>query len=349
MGIHNLNPFLRGKCPQVYRECHLSEFQFQKGAIDISLYIFKYMTIYGKEGWLSAIINLVSCLRRNNIHACFIYDTSAPKEKLEERKERREKRDKLDQKISDLTKSLEKAKLTGEIDDVLLELDDNTSKKRLLLGNPGKRKVNLNLIEEEIEKIKKQSVHLTQDDFDTTKELLEVLGVPFFQAPMEAETTCAELCKTGKVDFVISDDTDVLAYGAPVFVTKINTSTDTCVVVRYQEILEGLEFTSEQFLDLCIMCGTDYNKNIFKVGPEKAYKLLKQHKKIEDINLDTSCLNYIRVREIFCDYEKFKEYIPYCKTPDFNEISKFIFHNNIKFSLDKLKRDFSPPKMIFEE
>ena len=35
--------------------------------------------------------------------------------------------------------------------------------------------------------------------------------------------------------------------------------------------------TYEQFRDLCIMCGTDYNKNIERVGPETAYNALIEH------------------------------------------------------------------------
>ena len=52
--------------------------------------------------------------------------------------------------------------------------------------------------------------------------------------------------------------------------------------------------------NLCILCGTDYNKNIYKVGPKKAYDLLKKHESIDNFTIDTSILNHIRVRELFC-------------------------------------------------
>ena len=347
MGIHNLNKFLRSKCPEVYKEVHLSELQFQKGAVDISLYIFKYMTIFGEGAWLSAMINLVSCLRRNNIHSCFIYDTSAPPEKMREREDRKEKQNKLNVKIEDLSQALEKARLTGEIDQILMDLNTtaNAKQKRLL----GKSVFNLDEVEYEIERIKKQSVHLTKNDFDMTKKIFDLLGIPYFQAPVEAETTCSDLCKVGKVDFVISEDTDVLAYGAPLFLTKINTSTDTGVLIKYQDILDALELSATQFLDLCIMCGTDYNKNIYKVGPEKAYKLIKQYITIDSIPLDVSILNHIRVRELFIDYKKCNEEIKYCTKPLFNDLDKFAFENNIRINIDKLKKDFSPLEIIFEE
>ena len=109
MGIKDLSKFLRGKCPEVYTEIHISQLQFKKSAVDISLYIFKYYAIFGPDGWISAFLNFISYLRKNNIHACFIYDTKAPDEKSEERKSRKERRDKLDLRIEELTIALEKA------------------------------------------------------------------------------------------------------------------------------------------------------------------------------------------------------------------------------------------------
>lgn len=355
MGIKDLNKFLRGKCPEVYHEIHLSQFQFQKSAVDISLYIFKYYTIFGPDAWVSAFFNLIACLRRNNIHACFIYDTKAPEEKSEERQARRDKQDKLDARIEELIVALEKAKMTNEIDPILLSLvKDNESSKRQSLLRPGHvtKKVSLDEIEFEVERIKKQSVRIKQSDFDLTKSVFSLLGVPFFQAPCEAETTCADLCKTGQVDFVISEDTDVLAYGAPVLFTKINTSADTCICVKYEDILKSLDMTSSQFLDFCIMCGTDYNKNIPKVGPETAFKLIKKHGCIDEIaksGYDVSVLKHERVRELFTEYERFKQSIPYCKPADFNALAEFMFVNNIRYNMDKLKRDLAPPELLFEE
>lgn len=351
MGIQNLNKFLRGKCPHVYKEVHLSQFQFKKTVVDISLYIFKYMTIFGEDGWVSAFLNLISCLRRNNIHACFIYDTKAPEEKNEERRERREKREKLAARISELVIALDKAKMTNEVDPILLDLckkKDSVARKRLL---DSKTVINLDEIELEVERIKRQHVNIHSSDFDLSKDVFKLLGVPYFNAPNEAETTCSDLCRQGKADFVISEDTDVLAYGAPYLLTKINTSNDTCVMVSYEEVLTSLEFSPEQFLDFCIMCGTDYNKNIFKIGPEKAFKLIKEHGSIEKIGesgIDISPLKHIRVRELFTCYEKFEEYIPYCKDPDFSKIEEFFIKNHVRFSLEKLKTDFASPELEFD-
>lgn len=219
MGIKDLNKFFRSKCPDVFKEVHLSNLQFKKCEVDISLYIFKYATIFGEDGWVSAFLILISCLRRNNVHACFIYDTKAPEEKNEERPHRREKREKLDERISQLCIALDKAKMINEFDPILLELvkpGESMGRKRLLDTLPGsKPNISIEEIEFEVDRIKRQSVKLSPSDFELTKNIFSILGVPYFTAPGEAETTCAHLCKQGNVDFVLSEDTDVLAYGAP--------------------------------------------------------------------------------------------------------------------------------------
>jgi 5'-3' exonuclease len=369
MGIKDLSKFLRGKCPQIYKEAHLSEFQYQKGAVDISLYIFKFYAVFGEHGWISAFLNLIACLRRNNIHACFIYDTKAPVEKNEERQARKEKRDKLDERIEQLIMALEKAKSTLEFDPILVSLmqkkkEDTavvSEKRQRLLARPGggemeQKKVctfSLDEVETEVERIKKQSVRIQSDDIDTTKRVFELLGVPFFHAHWEAETTCADLCKEGQVDFVISEDTDVFAYGAPFVITKINTHADTCFVVNFKELLEALDLSEKEFLDFCIMCGTDYNKNIPKIGCETAYKLILKHRTIEAIQehggLNVDILNHKRVREIFTQYERFTQKIPYCSPADFVELRRFMSKKNIRFSIQKLEKDLETQLVFSDE
>jgi 5'-3' exonuclease len=133
---------------------------------------------------------------------------------------------------------------------------------------------------------------------------------------------CSDICKRGLVDAVLSEDTDVLAYGADVFLTKIDTYRNTCVQINYDQVLSSLNLNENEFLDLCIMCGTDYNKNIPKIGCETSYKYILKYRSIEQIknnlpHIDISILNHSRTRELFIDYEKYSTInIPYCGKPD---------------------------------
>lgn len=353
MGIKNLNKFLRNNCPDIYEEIHLSEYSFKKVAIDISLYLCKFKTICG-DRWLSAFINLITCLRKNEVHCVFIYDSGAPPEKDAERKERAEQRAKLEEKVYKYEEAIEKFHLTNEIDQILIDLykkrhNDGKGPPRLMKRTT--EEVDMVFVESIVEKMRGQILNISPVDFQKTKDLFDILKVPYYDAPLEAETTCADLCKRGLVDSVLSEDTDVLAYGAPVFLSKINTSDGTCVRIKYTDMLESLDLFSDEFLDLCIMCGTDYNKNIFRVGPEKAYKYIQKYSTIEEIKentvLDTTILNHVRGRELFRKYDQMDIKIPYCGSPDFQKLDEFLLNNNIQCNIEGLKKSFLHQTIIF--
>lgn len=358
MGIKNLHKFLKKNCNNVYHEKHLSEYAFKKVAIDISLFMYKYKFVCG-ENWLCPLLNLIACLRKNEIHAIFIYDTGCPIEKKEEIEQRSSNRNKIIENIKNIEASLKKYYDTKEIDDVLINFNKKVEPEKVkrLLIKSNNNNVNISSIENEVQKMKSQITHPTRKDFELSKKLLDILYVPYFDSSEEAETLCSYLCIHNKVDAVLSEDTDILAYGAPIFLTKINVSTQTCVEINYAEILKTTNLSQSQFLDLCIMCGTDYNKNIPRIGPEKAYKLLKQHGNLENIqektNLDVSILKYPRVRELLNvdirSNEKNIGDINYCGNPDFIKLQNFLFINNCKINLDNIKKSFAVKEIIFEE
>lgn len=351
MGIKSLSKFLHDKYPELFEEIHISEYHFKRVAIDTSLYLYHHKATCG-DFWLGAFIKLVATLRENELHCFFSYDTSCPPEKEAERQERKESRIKTEVRVCDLEQALETLKETGEIDPILLEFQKKRKIPPPSMLRPSQTGLNVKAIELEVAKMRKHIFSITKEDFDTTKQLFKILDVPYADAPMEAETLCADLCIQGKVEAVLSEDTDVLAYGAPVFLTKINTKDGTCVRIKYADVLEKLEMTPDMFLDFCIMCGTDYNKNIPKVGPANAYKLILKYGDIETVgketNHDISILNHVRVRELFRDYKKSQIKVPYCGTPDFQALQKFVFQKNLRINADSLRKSFTHNVAVFE-
>ena len=354
MGIKNLHKFLRKHCPEVYTNVHLSNYAFKKVAIDISLYMFKYKTIFG-DSWLQAFVNLVACLRKNEIHCLFVYDNGCPIEKIKEREDRIASREKIRDKIKLLEKQVKHFHNTNEIGDEIQEIYDkygSSNKVKRLLSN----KVitfDINIVEERIAKMKGQVVKITSGDFELTKELFEIIGVPWILANGEAETTCSHLCVSKVVDAVLSEDTDVLAYNTPLFLTKINSAENTCIEIKVKDILESLEITYETFRDLCIMCGTDYNKNIPRVGPETSFKLLKNYETIDGISENTvhdvTILNHVRSRELFTANSEMKTEVPFCKKPDWENLNRFLFENNCHVNIEYVKSCFATKELIFSD
>jgi len=356
MGINSLNKLLKNRCPNVFETIHLSEYAYKKVAVDLTLFLCKFKTVCG-DRWLSAFLNLVSCLRKNEIHCVFVYEVKSPPEKEAEREKRAEQREKNEMRVYMLEEALKEYHMTGEIAECLIELDrkekeKNKTPQRLLQRED--TSVNMSFVEYKIEKMKSYILKISGEDFLLTKQLFDILNVPYYEAPLEAETMCADLCKRGIVDAVLSEDTDVLAYSSPVFLTKINTSDGTCVRISHSQVLESLELEDREFLDLCIMCGTDYNKNIPKIGPEKSYRYISKYRTIEGVaegaNLDVSILNYETSRRMFLEYERSSvESVPYCGAPDFNKLREFVFKHNLGLNVDSFQRSFSNNILIFDE
>ena len=355
MGIKSsFNNFLRETCPDVFESIHISEYSFMKVAIDISLYMHKFKAVCG-DRWLSAFINLIASLRRNEIHCVFIFDGKAPPEKSGEQLKRRDTREKLDQHLFNLEDALSEYNNTGVISKCLSDLYERSrSPKRLLGKRPGG--IDMRWVEKKIEQKRAQLYEVTPEDFENSRELFRILKVPYYTSPGEAEKMCSALCIAGYVSAVLSEDTDVMAYGATIFLTKIDTGSDNCVRITYSKLLEALKLEKSQFLDLCIMCGTDYNTNIPKIGSKSAYKRIIQHGDIDQIaeqtELDTSILNHKRVRQLFTDFELENASmikIPFCGSPDFTSLEQFVSTHKIQLNIEKLRKDFTHNVVVFED
>ena len=374
MGIKSsFKNFLKSECPNIFEEINLQEYSFKKIAIDISLYLNKYIAISSssasmeedeyksnniRNGWIISFIKLIACLRRNEIHCVFIFDGKSPIEKLEEQNKRKDSRNNLEEKIYELEMSLDNYYKTGEIDDCLIKLyKSRRSPERVSLLNKNNNfsgSINMKWVEDKIKQKRGQIYKITEEHYNIAKKIFDILKVPYITAPSEAEKMCAGLNILSLVDGVLSEDTDVIAYCSLFFLCNIDIFNDTCIKISHNNILESLDVNKDQFLDFCIMCGTDYNSNIPRVGSKTAFKHIKTHGSIEKIKentvLDTSILNHERVRELFTEFEEYDfDKIDYCGRPDFNILSEFLSNYNLSMNIELLENDFKAPEIIFEK
>ena len=361
MGIKKLHQILEKYSPGCYETKHLSCYSFKKVAIDISLYLYKYKAIAG-DRWVESFISLINSLRKWDVHPVFIFDGQAPKEKIEEQKRRRESRDKQTEKIKELENQIKLFEENGIIGSLIEEI----CKKKVssLFRQEVVKNYDINIAKEKLESMKSMVIHITEDDLNLMKKLFDILEIPYIKAEGEAENFASHLCIYGHVDCVLSEDTDVLAYGAPIFLTKIDTVKDTVVQITYSKILEETEMTKETFKDLCIMLECDYNSNIYMVGPEKSYSMLKTYKSIEVVleelkkikNKDKTPkytddmfeqLKYQRCRELFTT-NPLNFYVKYSGIPNFKKVREFFYLNNIRFNVDRLEKTMKCRELDFK-
>lgn len=135
-------------------------------------------------------------------------------------------------------------------------------------------------------KLVKQTVTVTQQHNEESKKLLRLLGIPVIEAPSEAEAQCAELCKKGKVWATGTEDMDSLTLGTPILLRHLTMSESRKIPINeitLATVLSGLNFTMDQFIDLCILLGCDYCPSIRGIGPKRAIELITKHKSIEGV------------------------------------------------------------------
>lgn len=94
------------------------------------------------------------------------------------------------------------------------------------------------------------------------------MGVPLLTTsasePQEAESLCSSLVFSGQADIVISEDTDVLAFGASML-RHVNSASSDGDRICGMEAWKELGFDNhEQWVDFCILCGSDFTERIKK-------------------------------------------------------------------------------------
>ncbi|XP_033506658.2 putative flap endonuclease 1 homolog isoform X2 [Epinephelus lanceolatus] len=105
-------------------------------------------------------------------------------------------------------------------------------------------------------------------------------------APGDAEAMCAHLVRDGTVDAVSSEDMDTLPFGASILICQLNAKKDS-EVIEYSlpKLLERLQISHKEFVDLCILLGCDYCDKIAGLGPKRALTLIQKHRTIENVVL----------------------------------------------------------------
>jgi flap endonuclease-1 len=127
-----------------------------------------------------------------------------------------------------------------------------------------------------VARLESRTQRLTETIIDTTRELLELLDVPIVDAPAEGEAQCAHMARQDVVDYAGTEDYDALLFGAPLTLRQLTSKGDP-ERMDLDATLERHGLTWEQFVDVAILCGTDFNEGIPGIGPKTAVSLLAEH------------------------------------------------------------------------
>ncbi len=347
MGIQNLSKILKSKAPNAMVKRSISSYMGYRVAIDTSIFLYKYMFVYGNV--IDGLTRLIVVLLQNGILPVFVLDGKPPKEKSELLKERKEKREELIDIVHILKYAYEQKDENpqfehynkDEIKDHLKKYGEKNFTKRgyrehLLSEDdwnmiydvtPGSQET----FEKYIKEMERKIIKIKKEHIEDTQKLMELFGVPCIIAQSEAESLCAVLCKKGIVDAVMSEDMDVLATGGCVLLKNFSMEKGGSVVeVSLDGVLKELEMGFSSFLDMCIMCGCDYTSKIGGIGPTYAYKLMKKHGTIETAMPYIKSNKSYKVPDDFDYITSRKLFNEACKNDDFEKYKSDVLQTPIQ-------------------
>lgn len=220
--------------------------------------------------------------------------------------------------------------------------------------------------EEYAKKYAQASARVDEFVVETSKRLLDYMGVPVVQAPSEGEAQAAYMVAIGDADFVGSQDYDSLLFGGPRLARNLaitgkrklpgkNIYVDVNPeIIQLEENLKRLGITREQLIDIAILCGTDYNDGVHGVGAKKAYNYIKAHGDIFRVLkvLKAEIRNVEAIREFFLNPKVSRDYVVEFREPKKDKIVEMLCEEHdfskdrVEKALEKLK--FKPSQFTLE-
>lgn len=116
-------------------------------------------------------------------------------------------------------------------------------------------------------------------------EELKKMNVQYVVAPYEADSQLVYLERQGIINGIISEDSDLLVFGAKRLLSKLDQHGD-CIEINRADFTACKEvsligWTDADFRRMCILSGCDYLPNIPKLGLKTAYRCIRKYKNVE--------------------------------------------------------------------
>jgi 5'-3' exonuclease len=373
MGVEGLYKFITNNFTDIYETINIGEIKKKSCIIDGIQHIYTqliYMRSKNREvisntglniSHIHGLLNSLIYYLKNMIVPIFIFDGRSPEIKKKKIEERRNNLKINLRKLREIRNSIKNLNNDYYISDYNSDSNsdsnnDSNIQKKIIFGTPPEQ-VNLEdyNIEEDTEdiprrlsfednseyhKIYKKSIILKDYFIIDWMEILELLGIPNIRAEGEADPLCSYILNKNKYIFgIISDDSDMLIFGAPRIMKK--TYNQKFKVIELYKLITTIEsklrleldyniiFNEEDLINFSILLGTDYGSFNLKKKYDNSYELLKEY-----------ALN-----------KKITEYIEDDELDKFNLIKQYYMKNNfdekyIDNSLINEKPIWKKPKLM---
>lgn len=188
----------------------------------------------------------------------------------------------------------------------------NTLKKREIAWEKMAIKFKEAKNDEERKKYYYLSTGITDQEYIDCKNLIKIFGYPIIESIQEADSQLAYLSKNNLIDYIVSDDLDILLFGGKKILKKFSVNDNRKITqeINLDILKETTNFTQDDLIKLGILLGSDYCDNK-TLSITKAYKYIINHGVI-----DNKCDPAIR----------------YFKNPKIKKINKINYTNDIQIN-----------------
>ncbi|HIH32791.1 MAG TPA: flap endonuclease-1 [Candidatus Diapherotrites archaeon] len=192
---------------------------------------------------------------------------------------------------------------------------------------------------EQARKFGSRALKLTEPMLKDARELIQALGFPIVEAPMEGEAQISVMCSNGVLYGAASQDYDCLLFGAPKVFRNIAVTGKRKVpgknyyvdispeFIDLKKNLEALGISRQKLVWLGILIGTDFNEKFPRIGPKTALKLVKESGSFESVCEKAKFrpeFDYKEVEEIFLKPQASEEFKIEFKAPNSEKVLEFL-------------------------
>lgn len=229
MGIRGLDRLLHEK--HQFRAINWAAHAGKRWAVDILCLM--YRARKARLSILSVVAGLIVRLRQAGVEPVMVFDGRPPAAKAEVLTRRREVRAAVEEEIAVIAAAPEPT-TTAERD----------------------------ARETRVAELQARAPTVGRCDRDELKQLLYAAGVLFVSATGEADDLLGWLARQGEVSAVVSTDMDMLARGVPLLVVPGTDDATVLSGVELAGVLGALRLTYRQFVDACMLMGSDYSAGL---------------------------------------------------------------------------------------
>lgn len=247
--------------------------------IDANLYAVRYKRIFRKIEY--GIMKQIMTSLSYGIVPIYVFDGGVPEQKAETITHRKNQNYKNRLRLKELIMSNNEYTTNeiGEfnIDEIIENInsfhkENRTNKSNYLLYDSNEIK---NISDEMIKLVKKNRI-VRRNDIESVKAFLDLIKIPYVTSNGEADDMMSFLYNKKIIHACLSEDMDMLPKGCG---NLIKITRNGIIQYCLRNILEELQLTQNQFIDLCILLGSDYYTTYLpKMKPMELYSTFRMVK-----------------------------------------------------------------------